>query len=104
MEPFVRNTLGIAYDLTGNIAAAQAAFTQTLVLAREVGDAQTLARVLTNLTPVEADDGDAAAHAMYEESIAISRAAGDDAGAHLVGQVAIPADQCQPKGRTALRA
>jgi non-specific serine/threonine protein kinase len=79
VEPFVRNTLAIAYGFTSNHEAEQKTYAQALAVAREVGDAQTTARVLSNLAGWAADDGDAErAMSLFDESMAISRASGDD--------------------------
>jgi non-specific serine/threonine protein kinase len=79
VEPFVRNTLWIAYDYTANRDAARTQMAAALTAAREVGDARTLARALSNAAGSAADAGDVArARSLFDESIAISRATGDD--------------------------
>jgi predicted ATPase/DNA-binding CsgD family transcriptional regulator len=65
VEPFVRNTLGIAHHAHVSVDAGNRMYAEALAAAREVGDTQTIARTLSNMQ-------------RYDESIAISRAAGDD--------------------------
>jgi DNA-binding CsgD family transcriptional regulator/tetratricopeptide (TPR) repeat protein len=79
VEPFVRNTLALAYESTPYVEAAKTLYMEALAVAREVGDVQTLARVLANLGSWAAIDGDAVrAASLFDESITISRASGDD--------------------------
>jgi non-specific serine/threonine protein kinase len=88
LEPYVRNTLGIAYASTSNIEAAQTMYAQALALARDVGDEGTTVKALANLAAIAAKDGDAArAMLLLDDGIAISRAAGDDNMLAFVWQV-----------------
>jgi len=79
LEPLVLTTLGIAYMCTSNVEPARAMFRQALNGARQVGDTMTMVKALCNLSAIAAKDGDLArALALVDDSIAISRAAGDD--------------------------
>jgi non-specific serine/threonine protein kinase len=79
LEPLVLVTLGIVYSFTSNFETARALFGQALDRAREVGDTMTVVKALCNLSAFAARDGDVAcALALVDESIAISRAAGDE--------------------------
>lgn len=79
LEPFVRNTLGLAYGSTSSGDASRTLFAEALAVAREVADTMTMVKALCNLAAWAAYDGDAArTTALVDESIAICRAAGDD--------------------------
>jgi predicted ATPase/class 3 adenylate cyclase/DNA-binding CsgD family transcriptional regulator len=61
----------------GDIARAQALFEETMVLSKEAGVRQGVARSLSNLAKVEAHQGDhATARALYQESLAIANELG----------------------------
>jgi predicted ATPase len=55
VEPYVRNTLGLAYDGTANPDAAREQYIEALGLAREMNDLQTLSRALVNLVNLTPD-------------------------------------------------
>ena len=79
VEPFVRNTLAIAYPFTSDDEAAHRMQEEALAVAREVGDAQTMARALANLASWAAEEGNQIqARFLFDESIAISRMSGDN--------------------------
>ncbi|HUG15669.1 MAG TPA: LuxR C-terminal-related transcriptional regulator [Thermomicrobiales bacterium] len=84
VEPAVCITLGIAYNTISypeesGLEDMRVMNARALAVAREVGDAQAMARALTNLAYLAAYDGDEArAMSLFDESIAISRASGDD--------------------------
>ena len=79
LEPVVLNTLGLAYEQTSTFDAARTMVAQALAIAQDVGDGLTMLRALTHLAITAARDGDAArATALFDESISISRASGDD--------------------------
>jgi predicted ATPase/DNA-binding CsgD family transcriptional regulator len=80
VEPFVRNTLAIAWEnVSPNADGARTMQTEALAVAREIGDAQTMARSLANLANLAGEQGDAEqATSLFDESMAISRVVGDD--------------------------
>jgi predicted ATPase/DNA-binding CsgD family transcriptional regulator len=79
VEPFVRNTLACVYTALSDRVTARQLLVEARVMAQEVGDAQTLARVLHNLGGLEARDGQPErALELLDASIAVSRASGDD--------------------------
>jgi non-specific serine/threonine protein kinase len=82
LEPFTRNTLGIVSlfeQADSDLNTVRTIFEDALEAARAVGDTQTIARALSNLGDITVRQGDVAAGLQYyDESIAVSRASGDD--------------------------
>lgn len=74
----LRGAAGLALD-QGDLGSARSLSEQALALARELGEARTIAQALNGLGMAASNAGDAAAaRAFYEQSLAAAREAGDD--------------------------